>query len=92
MNVTKAGQALTAMVRNAIADIRFDIHCSTVCETDDACANFPLESLGVHALDEHVPRNMTCYKGGQTVRKPQQMCDVTSEYLAHSSAHILTIP
>ena len=79
MNVTKAGQVLTATVRAMITDTRFDPYCSTVCETDDACANFPLDSLGTHALDENVPRNMTCFKGGQTVLRPQQMCDVTSE-------------
>jgi hypothetical protein len=92
VNVTKAGQALIAMVRNAMANIQFDVHCATVCETDDACANFPLENLEIHALDKTIPRNMTCFKGPQTVRKPQQMCDVTREYLTTlSSAHALTI-
>ena len=92
MNVTKAGQGLTATVRNAMADIWFGAHCLTVCETDDACANFPLESLGTHALHENVPRNMTCFKGGQTVRKAQQMCDVTSECVTDiNPAYIPTI-
>ena len=79
VNVTKAGQVSTAMVHHAIAGIWFDAHCSTVCETDDACANFPLDGFGTYAHDENAPRNMTCFKGGKTVRKPQQMCDVTSK-------------
>jgi hypothetical protein len=84
VNVTQVGPASTAMVRSATAVVRFDAHCSTVCETDDACANFPLDSLGIHALDESAPRNMTCFKGGQTVRKSQQMCDVTSGCLTNT--------
>ena len=91
VNVMKAGQVLTATVRDAVADARFDAHSAIVCETDDACANFPLHSIGTHALDENVPRNMTCFKGGQTVQKPQQMCDVTSGCLTKNSTHILTI-
>ena len=91
VNVTKAGQASIVMVRNAIVGIWFEAHCSIVCETDDACANFPLDSFGTHVLDENAPRNMTCFKGGQTVRKPQQMCDVTSMCLANCSAHSLII-
>lgn len=91
VNVTRAGQVLIATVRDTIADTWFGAHYSTVCETDNACANFPLDSLGIHALDETVPRNMTCFKGGQTVRKPQQMCDVTSEYLTKDSTRILTV-
>lgn len=62
------------------------INCN-VCETDAACANFPLrggpdgELLTPRAVgDDDVPvANMTCHKDGLTVQENFQMCDVTSE-------------
>jgi hypothetical protein len=63
------------------------INCN-VCETDDACANFPLrggpdgELLTAKTIgdDTDAPvANMTCYKDGLTVQQNFQMCDVTSE-------------
>ncbi|KAL5504214.1 ADP1 [Sanghuangporus vaninii] len=55
------------------------INCN-VCETDDACTNFPLPGgdspLPSGSGDE--PLNMTCYKGGDVVFTNHQMCDVTN--------------
>ncbi|KAF8604728.1 hypothetical protein BDV93DRAFT_440195 [Ceratobasidium sp. AG-I] len=62
------------------------INCN-VCETDAACANFPLrggpdgELLTPRAMgdDDDVPvANMTCHKDGLTVQENFQMCDVTN--------------
>ncbi|KAG8685651.1 ABC transporter G member 24, partial [Ceratobasidium sp. 394] len=62
------------------------INCN-VCETDDACANFPLrggpdgELLTPKLVGDEpdVPvANMTCYKDGLTVQQNFQMCDVTN--------------
>ncbi|CAE6514971.1 unnamed protein product [Rhizoctonia solani] len=61
------------------------INCN-VCETDNACANFPLRGgpdgeFMTRTLDSDadVPvANMTCYKGGVTVEENFQMCDVTN--------------
>jgi hypothetical protein len=62
------------------------INCN-VCETDAACANFPLRGgpdgellARIADTDVDVPvANMTCYKGGVTVEENFQMCDVTSK-------------
>ncbi|GJJ08367.1 hypothetical protein Clacol_002581 [Clathrus columnatus] len=52
---------------------------SLVCQTDQACANFPLRELpetGPFVSDnEH---NMTCYRDGETIIENHQMCDVTN--------------
>ncbi|KAF8717776.1 ABC-2 type transporter, partial [Rhizoctonia solani] len=61
------------------------INCN-VCETDAACANFPLRGgpdgeflTRTVDHDADVPvANMTCYKGGVTVEENFQMCDVTN--------------
>ncbi|GJE89867.1 ABC transporter G family member [Phanerochaete sordida] len=55
------------------------INCN-VCQTDAACANFPLPHLPgeLGSLDDGVAENMTCYKGGDTVFQSHQMCDVTN--------------
>lgn len=34
--------------------------------------------MGTLNDDEEVANNMTCYKGGETVIRSHQMCDVTS--------------
>ena len=53
----------------------------TVCETDEACANFPLPGgdPSLSGADESL--NMTCYKGGDAVFNNHQMCDVTSVFV-----------
>jgi hypothetical protein len=51
-----------------------------VCKSDDACANFPIGGDFMRDEDETVS-NMTCYKGGITVNRNFQMCDVTSKML-----------
>lgn len=51
---------------------------SIACQTDEACANFRLP--GWDTFDRSgESENMTCYKGGNTVRENFQMCDVTSK-------------
>ena len=56
------------------------INCN-VCETDKACANFPLpggNSSSLPSGDDEL--EMTCYKGGDVVFQNHQMCDVTSMF------------
>ena len=53
-------------------------HSSLVCETDDACANFPLPGGDSSIPGGSDTTNMTCYKGGDAVFNNHQMCDVTS--------------
>ncbi|KAG8859017.1 hypothetical protein FRC20_011911 [Serendipita sp. 405] len=53
------------------------INCN-VCQTDDACANFPIPEIEGLLGDDGAARNMTCYKGGVNVRNQHQMCDVTN--------------
>lgn len=57
-----------------------------VCRNDDACRGFPVGELA-HERDEvgtldygDSGNNKTCYKGGETVFRSYQMCDVTSAY------------
>ena len=59
-----------------------------VCETDEACTNFPLPGgdASLPSDDDNGPLNMTCYKGGDVVFTNHQMCDVTS-VLTTSSIH-----
>ncbi|PAV16171.1 abc transporter [Pyrrhoderma noxium] len=53
------------------------INCN-VCETDDACANFPLPGGDSSIPGGSDTTNMTCYKGGDAVFNNHQMCDVTN--------------
>lgn len=57
------------------------------CQTNDACANFRIP--GFDYSDPNLPGNMTCYKGGNTIRENFQMCDVTSA--CGSSALLISI-
>jgi hypothetical protein len=57
------------------------------CQTDDACTNFHLPGWNTDGSD-----NMTCYKGGNTVRENFQMCDVTSKYAFLALYRILGFP
>ena len=50
---------------------------SPVCQTDNACANFPIRG-NITSLEASDSVNMTCYKGGETVFSNHQFCDVTS--------------
>ncbi|CAG7855102.1 ABC transporter G family member ARB_01379 {ECO:0000305} Short=ABC transporter ARB_01379 {ECO:0000305}; Flags: Precursor [Serendipita indica DSM 11827] len=58
------------------------INCN-VCQTDDACSNFPIAGMEhlMQATDQSdAPvKNMTCYKGGVNVRNQHQMCNVTNK-------------
>lgn len=80
-SVTTGGRASIATVRlYCDVTIRTLTWSLAVCESDDACHDFPLSPLRA-ALpgDIEVPiANMTCFKGGQPVHRPHQMCDVTS--------------
>ncbi|KZS92538.1 hypothetical protein SISNIDRAFT_486560 [Sistotremastrum niveocremeum HHB9708] len=51
------------------------INCN-VCLSDNACDGFPV--LDMPATDPRETVNMTCYKGGETVRANHQFCDVTN--------------
>lgn len=59
--------------------------CCPVCQTDQACAGFPLPGE-LRGLDDEPVQNMTCYKGGLTVNTYYQMCDVTSESFTYEPA------
>lgn len=50
---------------------------SLVCQTDNACANFPIRG-DITSLDATDSVNMTCHKSGETVFNNHQFCDVTS--------------
>lgn len=90
VNVRMVGAVSTAMVRYLLLLWLYDELFLTgqyaVCETDDACRGFPLgeyaRELGIGAGtledDDEIANNMTCYKGGETVFRSHQMCDVTS--------------
>lgn len=52
------------------------VNCN-VCQSDNACRAFPIGELGTLS-DDDIENNMTCYKGGETVFKSHQMCDVTN--------------
>ncbi len=63
--------------------------CSSVCETNKACASFsPLgvenPSLRTDSPDsedqDDETNGMVCYKGGLAIQQNHQMCDVTSEW------------
>lgn len=52
-----------------------------VCQTNQACAAFPLIGDVPIPDDEEVnPEDMTCYKGGETVFNNHQICNVTSAF------------
>ncbi|KAJ7340767.1 hypothetical protein DFH08DRAFT_875203 [Mycena albidolilacea] len=54
------------------------INCN-VCQTNQACAAFPLIGGSPVENDEEVdPEDMRCYKGGETVFNNHQMCNVTN--------------
>ncbi|KAF8339814.1 uncharacterized protein EI90DRAFT_2967001 [Cantharellus anzutake] len=54
------------------------INCN-VCQTDEACLGFPVGNINFKTNANGEPDfNMTCYKGGETVRENFQMCDVTN--------------
>ncbi|KAJ7810572.1 hypothetical protein B0H13DRAFT_2384532 [Mycena leptocephala] len=52
------------------------INCN-VCKTDQACAGFP-PGVPPPGGGGKVPRDMVCYKGGETVFSIHQMCNVTN--------------
>ncbi|KAJ7759367.1 hypothetical protein DFH07DRAFT_1023671 [Mycena maculata] len=54
------------------------INCN-VCQTNQACAGFPLAGDAPSGEDDEVnPDDMTCYTGGETVFNNHQMCNVTN--------------
>ncbi|KAF7289666.1 ABC transporter protein [Mycena chlorophos] len=53
------------------------INCN-VCQTNQACANFPLAGEPSNLDDEIDPEDMRCYTGGETVFNNHQMCNVTN--------------
>ncbi|KAJ7679240.1 hypothetical protein DFH06DRAFT_507364 [Mycena polygramma] len=54
------------------------INCN-VCETNQACAGFPLVGGTPTENDDEVnPEDMRCYTGGETVFNNHQMCNVTN--------------
>nr|GAT55146.1 ABC transporter protein [Mycena chlorophos] len=53
------------------------INCN-VCQTNQACANFPLAGEPSNLDDEIEPEDMRCYTGGETVFNNHQMCNVTN--------------
>ncbi|KAF8176209.1 hypothetical protein K438DRAFT_81241 [Mycena galopus ATCC 62051] len=54
------------------------INCN-VCETNQACAAFPLPGgTPVENEEEINPEDMRCYTGGETVFNNHQMCNVTN--------------
>jgi hypothetical protein len=53
------------------------VNCALVCKTDQACAGFP-PGVPPPGGGGKVPRDMVCYKGGETVFSIHQMCNVTS--------------
>lgn len=59
-------------------------YSSLVCQTDNACANFPIRG-DLTSLDTTDSVNMTCYKDGQTVFSNHQFCDVTSTHISTCS-------
>lgn len=56
-----------------------------MCQTNAACANFPIGPPEAQDTTDSGP-NMTCYQNGATVRQNHQMCNVTSKTL-QSMAH-----
>ncbi len=65
------------MVRRFVRLALLSLDPSLVCQTDNACANFPIRG-NITSLDATDSVNMTCYKGGETVFNNHQFCDVTS--------------
>ncbi len=65
------------MVRLLVLLDPISLNSSLVCQTDNACANFPIQG-NMTSLDATDSVNMTCYKGGETVFNNHQFCDVTS--------------
>ncbi|KAJ7767188.1 hypothetical protein B0H16DRAFT_1789130 [Mycena metata] len=53
------------------------INCN-VCQTNQACAGFPLAGSPIGDDDEVNPDDMRCYTGGETVFNNHQMCNVTN--------------
>jgi hypothetical protein len=76
-SVRMAGKELTAMVRLFVPLAPLSLDSSLVCQTDNACANFPIRG-NITSLDTTDSANMTCYKGGETLFNNHQFCDVTS--------------
>ena len=50
----------------------------SVCQTNQACAGFPLVGAPASNDEEINPEDMRCYSGGETVFNNHQMCNVTS--------------
>src|SRR6266567_7899824 len=65
------------MVRLFVPLAPLSLDCSPVCQTDNACANFPIRG-NLTSLNTKDSVNMTCYNGGETVFNNHQFCDVTS--------------